>query len=101
MLHYFTDAIKSEIAKFINGLNYRTANITEFEFNLTVNDVVVGLVHVELRVIPGSDREGYINTYYYEVLTLDITFGDATRLDPTVIQFGRDDRTKLNGYVNL
>ena len=101
MLHIFKEAIQKEIATFVYGLNYRTTNIAEHEFNLTINDVVVGLVHVELRVMPGADQQGYIHTYYYDVTTLDITFGDQSHVDPTHIVFGSEDRSKMNGYVNL
>ena len=101
LLHLFKEPIEREIARFVHGLDYRTTNITEYDFNLTINDLVVGVVHVELRVMPAADREGYIHTNYYDVIAMDITFGDPDNVDNTHIVFGNSDCRKMNGYVNL
>lgn len=101
LLHLFKEPIERELCRFVHGLTFRTTNIAEHEFNLTINDVVVGVVHVELRVMPGADQQGYIHTYYYDVIVMDITFGDPKHVDNTHIVFGNLDLKKLSGYVQL
>jgi hypothetical protein len=101
LLHLFKEPIDRELCRFVHGLTLRATNIVEHEFNLTINDVVVGVVNVELRVMPGADREGYIHTNYYDVIAMDITFGDPKNVDNTHVVFGNLDCRKMNGYVNL